>query len=407
MKLTELMTAKKISIAGHGVEGKAAEQFCKNQCSAASLNIVESITSPVQDDGSVWIVSPGIPRTYLVNVPTERVTAGTEIFFDSLTEGERARVIGISGTKGKSTTTKFCTEAFVAAGKKAVAAGNYGTPLLEVFEDFQAGNIDYVVAELSSYQLETLQTSPGIAIFLNLFPDHLDRHETIENYREAKSNLWKHQKAGDTLLIPENLETQFDTAANINKAALFNKELFPQDSAFRADHWCQNLGTVQELFQVLKLSEEAISQTAKQFEGLPHRLQKFSTAKDRTWWDDAICTNPEAAIATVKFFGSSLGAILLGGQDRGMDYSGLATALQQEAPQAVVIIPDSEIAARLEPVFSRAVRVADFDEAVVQILENTPEGTNAVLCPAAPSYDAFKNFQEKGDAFQKAVRRCD
>ena len=405
MNLTDLVSAKKITIAGYGVEGKAAEQFCKIQCTNVPLKIIESISAPVQDDGSVWIVSPGIPRTYFANIPAERVTAGTEIFFDSLTDTERARVIGISGTKGKSTTTKFCTESLIAAGKTAVAAGNFGVPLLEVFDDFKQENIDYVVAELSSYQLENLQTSPGIAIFLNLFPDHLDRHGSVENYDLAKSNLWIHQQSGDLLLIPDNLEKQFDTAANIYKAASLNKELFPQDSAFRADHWCQNFGTVRELFQILKLPVAAIEQTAKQFEGLPHRLQKFSTVNNRTWWDDAICTNPEAAIATVKFFGSSLGAIILGGQDRGMDYSSLAEALSQHSPQALIIIPDSEVAVRLETVFSQAVRVTDFDEAVAQILENTSEETNVVLCPAAPSYDGFKNFKEKGDAFQNAVER--
>lgn len=401
MNLQDLLTATKISIAGYGVEGKAAEQFCKTQCPSVPLEIVDPINASVSDDGGVWIVSPGIPRTYFQNIPAERVTSGTEIFLDSLTDAERLRVIGISGTKGKSTTTKFCTEAFITAGKKAVAAGNFGVPLLEVFEDFQNEVYEYVVAELSSYQLENLQTSPGFSIFLNLFPDHLDRHGSVANYSAAKANLWNHQQKGDYLFVPAEIEMSFDTKSKVYKTESLSPELFPEDSAFRADHWLQNLGTVDVLFQILQISKQAIEQTAQEFVGLPHRLQQFSTAHKRTWWDDAICTNPEAAIATVKFFGDRLGAIILGGQDRGMDYSGLAEILSKTKAQ--VLILKSELSSPLQSLLPQAIEVASFDEAVTHILAHTPEGSDVVLCPAAPSYDAFKNFQEKGAAFQEAV----
>ena len=399
MKLTDLATAQKISIAGYGVEGRAAEKFCKAHFPKADLYIVECISAVIPNDGSIWIVSPGIPRMYFSHIPSERVTSGTEIFFDSLSEDQRRRVIGISGTKGKSTTTKFCTEALLVAGKKVVAAGNYGVPLLEVLDDFLQEKYDYIVTELSSYQLENLRTSPGISIF----PDHLDRHGSVSAYEDAKAHLWKHQKEGDLLIAPKVLEKRIDTAATLYKAPEMEDAFFPQDSAFRARHWLQNFGTVQQLFDLLFLSSKAIREVAQNFEGLPHRLQRFSGAHNRTWWDDAICTNPEAAVATVKFFAASLGAILLGGQDRGMDYVGFAKTLTEVAPQALVLVLESELSDRLRLLFPQAVEASSFNEAVQVILKRTPEKTNIVLCPAAPSYDRFKNFQEKGDAFQYAV----
>lgn len=403
MKFTDLSSAEKISIAGYGAEGKAAEKFCRTHFPDMFVEIIDPISDLVSDEGSMWIVSPGIPRKHFSHIPAKRVTSGTEIFFDSLEEEERARVIGISGTKGKSTTTKFCMEALNTAGKKAVAAGNYGVPLLEVFDDFKNGTIDYVVAELSSYQLENLRTSPGIAIFLNLFPDHLDRHGSFVSYQEAKSNLFLHQKKGDILISPKTYSGSFDVVSNVYRTEPLSLELFPENSSFRANHWRQNFGVLPKLFELLDLSSEIVAKTAQKFSGLPHRLQHFSSFANRLWWDDSICTNPEAAVATVQFFGKKLGALIVGGQDRGMDVSLLAEAISKYAPEALMFVLESESAERFVAAIPSAVRVSGFESAVSQIMSQMPEGLNAVLCPAAPSYDSFKNFKEKGDAWQAAV----
>ena len=403
MKLTDLSSAKKISIAGYGAEGKAAENFCKIHCATIPLRIVDQIHSKVKDDGSVWIVSPGISRKFFDNISQNQITSGTEIFFDSLTDEERQKVIGVSGTKGKSTTTKFCTESLIMAEKKAISAGNFGVPLLDIFDEFKQGKFDYVVAELSSYQLENLKTSPGLALFLNIFPDHLDRHGSFVSYQKAKENLFCYQKTGDFLFIPELLEKEFKGAGTLLKASALSSDLFPKDSPFRADYWLQNFGVVKKIFKILQLPTSALEETARHFVGLPHRLEYFSNKNNRIWWDDAICTNPEAAIATVKFFGKTLGALILGGQDRGMDCVSLAEAISQYAPEALILVLESEAAGRFQKVIPSAMRVSDFNEAVSLILEKTSEGKNVVLCPAAPSYDSFKNFKEKGDAWQEAV----
>lgn len=409
MKLHTLTTEKKIRIAGAGAEGIAAEKFCKKHCPDSDIRMIDQINSPVPDDGATWIISPGIPRDFFSNIPADRQTSGTEIFFDSLPDDARKKVIGISGTKGKSTTTKFCAEMINHAGMRAVAAGNFGLPLLETFDDLVDEQIEYVVAELSSYQLENLRTSPGIAIFLNLSPDHLDRHGSFENYAAAKTNLWRHQHEGDFLIAPEPIgmalmSTQLP--GRIVTSRPVSADIFPPESVFRAPHFLENFGCAAGLTNVLGLPVSLVESTAREFRGLPHRLEFFAEKNGYKFFDDSICTNPESAIATVKFFGAKLTAIIVGGQDRGTDYSPLAHALRHVAPEALVVVLESEAAERIVEACDAEdrslVRVPDFETALEEI--NTRSDGTVVLCPAAPSYDHYKNFRERGEAWQDAVK---
>ncbi|MCF7846804.1 MAG: UDP-N-acetylmuramoyl-L-alanine--D-glutamate ligase [Candidatus Gracilibacteria bacterium] len=406
----KLAAAEKFWIAGHGDEGRASERFLKKHFPKTPIEIVDSIHAPVKFEPGIWIISPGIPRKFFETIPAENQTSGTEIFFGLLSNAERKKVIGVSGTKGKSTTVKFISELLQNAGKKAVAAGNFGVPLLEIVDDFQAGKINFVVAELSSYQLERLKTSPGIAIFLNLFPDHLDRHGTTENYFRAKSNLWQHQKPDDFLISPEPVGMHLSMMNPPGRLILsqpLEASLFAEDSVFRAPHFLQNFGTAQSLRQILKLPEAAIKKTATAFEGLPHRLEFFAEIGKQKFYDDSICTNPESAIATVQFFSGKLAAIVLGGQDRGMDFGSLGKALRMLAPRALVIVLKAETETRIlqmcEAEGLNFVRVKSMAEAAEIIGKKAPTGS-VVLCPGAPSYDQYKNFRERGEAWKQAVK---
>lgn len=408
MRIEQLVQAKKICIAGYGAEGNAAEKFLRVHVPGVEIEIVERVYDVVEDNGAVWVISPGIGREKFVTIPAERRTSGSEIFFDSLSEGRRKSVIGITGTKGKSTTVKFLAELLAAAGKNVVAVGNYGVPLLNVFDDLEVGKYDYVVAELSSYQLENLRTSPGIAVLLNLFPDHLDRHGGVENYFGSKKNIFAYQKSGDVCLLPNFLTEKLDLSdvkSEVREFGVLGENVFPEDSVFRALHWRENFGAVREVLKLLNISEEVMIDVAKKFEGLAHRLEKFSNAKNRVWWDDAICTNPGAACATVRFFGEKLGALIVGGQARGMDVSPLADCLFEVAPRALVLVLESESQDSFLSKINGARLVRDFDEAVKVILANVDEGLNVVLCPGAPSYDRFRKFTEKGDAWQASVMK--
>ncbi len=413
MKFENFPNLKKILLYGYGREGQSSEKFLEAHFPNLQIDHFEdkpNISSPNFEIYDAIVVSPGIPRSKVKNVPNEKLTSQTELFFENLTEPQRKKIIGIGGTKGKSTTTKFCAEMLEKAGLRVMIGGNFDRPLLDLWDDFQTGKLDYIVAELSSYQLEHLAVSPGIAIFLNFFPDHLDRHGTVESYFEAKKNLWSHQHTGDIFIAPESIQTLF--LGKQKRPPLFAKkieaDLFPKNSIFRADHWRDNFGAVSLLAHHLKIRHEALWATSEAFTGLPHRMQYFVTKKGILFYDDTISTNPDSTLATLKFFGENLGSVILGGQDRGQNFSKLMQYLRPLATHLIFL--ESEISAKLEQsalkegISANKINIAkDLPEAVKMTFAHTPKKTFCVLSPAAPSYDRFKNFEEKGNSFQKTV----
>jgi len=413
MKFENFSSLQKILLYGYGREGQSSEKFLKSKFPHIALTIFEDregISKPDFSSFDLILVSPGIPRKKITGVLPSKITSQTELFFDNLTESQRKKIIGIGGTKGKSTTTKFCAEVLQNAGMKVAIGGNFGRPLLELWDDFQGNKIEYIVAELSSYQLEYLTISPGIAIFLNFFPDHLDRHGTVESYFEAKKNLWSHQHSGDIFIVPESSRPLF--LGKEKHTPLFSKkieaELFPKGSVFRADHWRDNFGAVSLLLSQLKLQPVALQSTTGAFQGLPHRMQYFATKKGILFYDDTISTNPDSTLATLKFFGENLGSVILGGQDRKQNFAKLMSYLHPLETHLIFL--DSEISSRLvesassEGIPKNRISLAkDLREAVQIAFAHTPKKTSCVLSPTAPSYDRFKNFEEKGNEFQREV----
>lgn len=417
MKLNDLLQARNILIYGFGIEGRAAKQFLDRHAPQAAVTIHVD-ADPTYNTQKAWqnfdvvVLSSGIPRTKIPAAFQGRVTSNVDLFFDNLPEEIRRKTIGITGTKGKSTTAKFCGELFQKAGKRTVLAGNYGVGLLSILEDAMQGTYDFIVIELSSYQLEYISISPGIAIFLNLYPDHLDRHLTIENYQAAKMNIWRHQRPGDLLIFPESWRAfaEANRAGQESQTVLFapplDGDLFPSGSVFRAPYLRANLGTIAVLARRLKLPETALARTARDFIGLPHRLEKVASVNGITFYDDAISTNPDSTLPTVIFLNNRLGSIILGGQDRGQDFTKLVDTLVEQ--KVAVIVYDSETAPRLRELFSRAGYrsvsfIKHFKDAVAKALEVTPAGMICLLSTAAPSYDRFNNFEEQGNRFKQAV----
>ncbi len=416
MKFENFSHLKKVLLYGYGAEGKSSEKFLKSKFphvqidhfEDSSQNLDSNPKHPGFESYDVIILSPGIARSKVRNVPSEKVTSQTELFFENLSEEKRKHVIGITGTKGKSTTVKFCAEMLQNAGKKGKLGGNFGVPLLELWNDFTNGTIEWVVCELSSYQLEHLKISPGIAIFLNFFQDHLDRHGTVENYFNAKKNLWSHQKSGDTFLVPEVSRTLIGKSpVRPQFTPKISADIFPRNSIFRADHFQDNLGTVSELTKILKISEEVLRKTAKSFQGLPHRLECFAEKNGIKFFDDSISTNPDATLASANAFGKKLGSVIVGGQNRNQKFD---TFFQRMAGlSAHVIVLQSEISERIlqcaaKHKFSKISLAKNLPEAVKIAFAKTRKRSVCLLSPGAPSYDQFKNFAERGDQFQALVK---
>jgi len=407
-----LKNSKKVLLYGYGVEGKSTKKFLQKHFPELKITIFNdsSNSSAIAEElYDLIILSPGIPRSKVKNISPDKITSQTELFFSNLPEEKRKKVIGITGTKGKSTTTKFCTEVLENAGHTVKIGGNYGIPLLDLFDDFLADKFEFIVAELSSYQLENLSVSPGIAIFLNFFQDHLDRHKTIQNYFLAKKNLWLHQRTGDWFIVTEvsrNLIGQ--SPQNPIFTSKLSADFFPKNSIFKAGYWLENFGTIKKLAELLNISEEIVFDTSQKFKGLPHRLEFFKTRKEIKFYDDAISVNPDATLATVTFLDKNLGSIILGGQDRQQNFSNLTKKLS--SLNTYLIILKSEVSASLlkncqkNKIPNEKISVVNnLTEAVDIAFQKTSPQHICLLSPASPSYDQFKNFEEKGALFQKLV----
>ena len=418
MKLENISSAKKILIYGYGLEGKSSQKFLKKK-TKAKIDIFDEFVEKFKnnndfDSYDIIVVSSGINRDKIPRDYWDKLTSNPEIFFDNLSEELRKKVIGISGTKGKSTTTKFCAEFLKNAKFKVKIGGNYGIPLLDLFDNFYAGKLDFLVAELSSYQLESLRKSPHLAIFLNFFPDHLDRHETLANYWKAKSNIWNHQKTGDKLLIPEScrdLSGNILTESQIITAPRLLSENFAENSVFRAHHWLENFGTIVKLAEILCINniDKLLAKTAHNFAGLPHRMEFFTEKNGIKFYDDSISTNPDSTLAGVNFFEEKLGCILLGGQNRQQDFTKLINKLKS-LETLVILLPTESRDNLLETIkeaglinFIDVKKWTGFESIAKIVMKKTPAERVCLLSCAAPSYDLFNNFIDRGEQWKKEV----
>ncbi len=376
---------KKILIYGYGIEGQSTEKYLQYAYSQAVVTIFDEhksgYSAPVDlNNFDLIFVSPGISRDKLKNIKPEKITSQVEEFFKNLSEAQRKKVIGISGTKGKSTTTKFIYEMLQRAGKDVAMGGNMGVPVLSL------NKAEYYVLELSSFQLENLKISPGIAIFLNFFDDHVDRHGGRAGYFEAKKNLWLWQKEGDVLIQP---------GADVPP---MKEDWFAKDSVCRAQHFRENFGTALALAKLLKINEKTVQETAQNFQTLPHRTEFIAEKNGVKFYNDSISTNPDSTLAAIKFFGEDLGSLILGGVSDGADYTGFLDQISEETNIILIDSPLSEILSS-----DRIILAKNMHEAVKLAAEKTKTGPVCLLSPAAKSFDRYSNYKARGEDFRKQV----
>jgi UDP-N-acetylmuramoylalanine--D-glutamate ligase len=271
------------------------------------------------------------------------------------------------------------------------------------------------VAELSSYQLENLKVSPHLTIFLNFFPDHLDRHHNLENYFEAKENLWKYQKSGDFLIVPEKTKDTLNKKSIQSElviAETLNSDFFARNLIFQAEYWRENFGTIRSLAKALRIEnvDKLLKKTAENFAGLPHRMEFFAEKNSIKFYDDSISTNPDSTLAGVNFFEKDLGCILLGGQDRKQDFTKLLTRLK-ELETLIIVLPTESRENLLKTIekvgltnFVDVKKWNGFEKIIEIVFTRTQTGKVCLLSCAAPSYDLFKNFIDRGNQFKKSVK---
>lgn len=357
----------------------------------------------------VIIKSPGIPPLPELKPHGSKLTTATRIFLDTIA-GRGMTVIGVTGSKGKSTTSSLIHAMLREAGTDTLLLGNIGEPAITHLDDVHEDTI--VVMEMSSYQLADLSVSPQIAVIVSFFPDHLDYHGGVEAYMDAKKNITRHQGEHDAVFFCETSRGAVEIAKEGNGRKIpFAADEAPlaiEDTHLLGEHNLSNIAAAWKVAMECGVPERAALAALKKFRGLPHRLEHLGRHHGIIWVDDAISTTPESTIAGLRALEGRVKTIILGGQDRGYAFDELATELAAHGVEHAVLFPGS--GPRIREAIERAGTAIslhdapDMDTAVRIARERTPADSICLLSTASPSYGLFANFEEKGEAFRRCIQ---
>lgn len=437
----------KIAIAGYGLEGKQNYKYFNKP--GNDLTIVderEDIDTPsdakyITGDGAyddmsqfdMVIRTAGLSPLKIKKA--KLVWSATNEFFAKC----KAPIIGVTGTKGKGTTSSFITSILRSSGKKVHLVGNIGVPALSVLPDIRPE--DFVVYEMSSFQLWDIKYSPHIAVVLMIEPDHLDVHTDFEDYLKAKSNIrrWQNlndiciyhpsnpfsQKIASVTLATLDQTTNGDYLNNIHRYGIKDDGLvYIKDDFFytndrkicpiscvklpgkhNLENACAAMSAVLEL--KLDISDNQFAEGLRSFTGLPHRLKYVSEINDVKFYDDSISTTPGSAIAAIKSF-TSPKVLILGGSYKGGDFTDLVKEIKKSNIRQIILMGDE--ANRIEQFLKDAgiVKYVNLErcsmfEIVSKAASAASPGDVVILSPACASFGMFKNYQDRGKKFINAV----
>ena len=342
--------------------------------------------------------------------------------------------IGVTGTKGKSTTSSLIYDIISKQREDVHLLGNIGVPLFDEIDRLTNNSI--VVLELSSHQLEFVQVAPNIAILLNLFEEHLDHYKSYEHYINAKLNICKYQKENDYFLysidnecLKEHVQKIGDLKQNVyeisfngssklcskdslivrdgDKVVTENGEILYTDSAERkilGDHNFSNIMFAMTVAKIMNLDLAKAAKDVYEFKPLPHRMEFVGEIDGVKYYNDSIATIPASTINVIETL-KNVNTLIIGGKDRGIDYTEFAEFLGKTEIEHLMCLPDTgwKIADMVVNENMEKYIVHNMEEAVRFAKELTKKGTICLLSPAASSYGFFKNFKERGNLFKKLV----
>lgn len=427
----------KIGIVGFGREGKMALEYWQEKATAVTIYDKDtSITLPQNIQGKLGenyktdliadiknldliVRSPGIPLWDIEDRLDGKVTTITKEFFDVCP----CKIIGVTGTKGKGTTATLIYEILKNDGKDVYLVGNIGTPALSVIPKLTPDSI--VVYELSSFQLFDLNKSPTIAVCLLITEDHLDWHKNLEHYQNAKVSIFKYQKDSDTAIwfedneVTSNLAT-FTRAKNkitfgvhgtvrvdaLNFFTYKNEQICNvMDVALPGKHNQQNIcAAIAATYNLV--SKESIVKTLKSFTGLPFHIEKVATYNGIAFINDSFSVNPtstEVAVASM----TTPTTLLIGGVDRGLNLEPFVKAIQSSSHIKNIIVYGEERMRIENLLLKNNIECITLDNTFENIFKKAIEITKSeeaiLFSPGAPSFDMFKNYQERGEVFNELV----
>ncbi|PIU36721.1 UDP-N-acetylmuramoyl-L-alanine--D-glutamate ligase [Candidatus Roizmanbacteria bacterium CG06_land_8_20_14_3_00_34_14] len=407
MKIEELKNYKRILILGYGKEGQATERFLRKFVPLTELGIADKKDSAnyldEQEKYDLIIRSPGIPKKLI----TRPYTTASNIFLANIDNV----VIGVTGTKGKSTTVSLIYSILKEAGKKAFLIGNIGKPMLDEMLK-PIGKEDIFVCEFSSYQLDDIKYSPHISVVLDLFPEHMNYHGDVQNYYNAKKNIIAQVAADDYFIYNPKFTDLKSWADNSHcKNIPFEQNILirDEDIPLIGNHNKENIKAAITVAHLLDIDNNTIVKAIKEFKPLPHRLELIGKFKEIIFYDDAISTTPQSTILAIESL-KNVGTIFLGGTDRGYDFNKMVEVIIEYKIPNIVLFPESgdvisKIIKSKKAEYLHIFNTKSMEEAVKFAYEHTPKNKICLLSNASPSYSLWKNFEEKGDLFRSFVKK--
>ncbi|MCH7604742.1 UDP-N-acetylmuramoyl-L-alanine--D-glutamate ligase [Patescibacteria group bacterium] len=424
------MEQKKVLILGFGREGQDSFLFLRKKFPGKTIGVADQLTlaklslaakkllrkdTPTRlhfgksylrslKGYDIIIKSPGIAPHIIAPFLTkeQKITSQTDIFFQNCP----GTIIGITGTKGKSTTASLISEVLKYGGVKTHLVGNIEMPVLQFLQ--KATRDDVFVYELSSFQLEYLKASPHIAVLLNLYPEHLDHHETFATYTKAKTNITRSQSKQDFLIF--NIQDK-----NVKKIAEKSKAkkipFSPKKPSTAKPFLIASLEPAFIIGKLFKIPKATIATTIKNFKPLEHRLEFVGTYKGIEFYNDSLATIPEATITAIHALGKNTDTLILGGFDRGLSFTILAIQIIQSSVQTVILFPTTgqKIWKSIQKASKKDVPPQHFfannmRQAVKLCYEHTNTGKVCLLSPASSSFNMFEDYKDRGEQFKTLVK---
>ena len=450
-ELKQIFENRRILIAGFGREGRSSYRTIRRLLPTQHIAIADKNTSLADDatlkndkklslllgddylqhagNYDIILKSPGIPTFDFEGIVGDlsTISSQTDIFLQLFGK----QTVGITGTKGKSTTTNLIYSILKAHSSNVIMAGNMGIPLFDILEDIDRDST--IVIELSSHQLENTHTSPHIAVLLNLFQEHLDHYHSFEDYQLAKMNIAKFQNAKDVFIycndnnmILKNLEQVNPCGIRLpysiqsleqgcclengfltlkpSKTKIYD---ISQARHLQGDHNLLNIMAAFLAAHCFGIPDDVTNSVVSSFKGLEHRMEFVTEKNEIRFYNDSISTIPEACISAVKAL-QDIGTLILGGFDRGIDYTSLALFLEETPIQNLVFV--GHAGKRIADLISKITLSKrnilfsnNYHEIIDWCFANTQKGKICLLSPAASSYDQFKNFEERGRLYKKLI----
>ena len=437
-----------VLILGYSREGQATHRFLQAHYPNLHIDIADKNTViPVVEssskvfsgstyldflsDYSTVIRSPGIPphTPELVEYVKQGgfITSATNIFLSQF----RDQTVGVTGTKGKSTTASLIAHILKTKVSDVRLVGNIGLPVLDYMEKITPETV--FVAELSSHQLSDARYSPRIAVLLAIQPEHLDYYPNIESYVHAKANITRFQSSTDAFVCNTSssrvsdvlvfsraqkflfsAEQAVDTSVFIKDGAIVSRESGKEEVVMKiAD--MPLLGNIENIMAAVTtallfgLTPASIGAAIHPFKSLPHRLEKIGKFRDITFYNDSLATIPEATIHALAAFDNQVGTLIAGGYDRRLDFTALGAYLAKHPVDVLILFPDTGVKiweAVLAANSKSTIQMYDatsMEEAVQLAYTNTKSGKICLLSPASASYNLFKDYADRGNQFRECV----